>query len=200
MWCPSSANGVLRQAVLGLVLILVQGCATPLVQKPAQQSAVDAELQARLQAQHEQAVAAMDQGHWEQARVLLQEMVGSKPDLVTPYVNLGIVAEQMGDLEDARRWYEEALKRDPAQPEALNQLAILHREAGQFDQALEYYKRALRANPQLPHLHYNLGVLYDLYLGDFRRAIEHYERYVALAAEPDEKVAQWVTDLKRRSQ
>ena len=44
----------------------------------------------------------------------------------------------------------------------------------------------------------NLGVLCDLYLQQPERALEAYERYLALAATPDEKVNGWVTELKKR--
>jgi hypothetical protein len=43
----------------------------------------------------------------------------------------------------------------------------------------------------------NLGVLYDLYLGEPQKALEQFERYVAIAGE-NKQVAGWVAELHKR--
>ena len=199
MWSPSCVKVRLRFAFLFSASFLFAGCAIDLGGKPDQPQASQ-QLQGDLQSKHAQALQAMNQQEFERARVLFEEMVRVQPGVVTPYVNLGIIAEKRGDAEQAKHWYEKALAIDPAQPEALNQMGVLNREAGQFERALEYYQRALRADDSLPQVHYNLAILYDLYLGDYRNAIKHYERYQNLSQADSERVAQWITDLKRRVQ
>ena len=44
----------------------------------------------------------------------------------------------------------------------------------------------------------NLGVLYDLYLWDPKRAAEHYDRYLAMTPGGDATVTKWLADLKNR--
>ena len=44
----------------------------------------------------------------------------------------------------------------------------------------------------------NLGILYDLYLGDGQRALELYGRYLLLSPSGDATVTKWVADLKNR--
>ncbi|HRI18563.1 MAG TPA: hypothetical protein PL196_08585, partial [Burkholderiaceae bacterium] len=44
----------------------------------------------------------------------------------------------------------------------------------------------------------NLGILNDLYLGDNRRALELYERYLELSPAGDTQVSKWVVDLHNR--
>jgi hypothetical protein len=44
----------------------------------------------------------------------------------------------------------------------------------------------------------NLGILYDLYLGDTQRALEQYARYLSLFPNGDPTVSKWVADLKNR--
>ena len=44
----------------------------------------------------------------------------------------------------------------------------------------------------------NLGILHDLYLRDGKRALELYDRYLALSPGGDATVAKWVADLKNR--
>ena len=54
------------------------------------------------------------------------------------------------------------------------------------------------ANPDYGLAHYNLGVLLDLYLRRTSEALEHYEAYQASLAAPNETVARWIIDLRRR--
>lgn len=199
MWFHNCVSLKIRFAAPLLALMLAQGCAVQMGRdKPEER--LSPELQTQLQGKYEQALGAIRQGHLEQARLLLEEVIRLQPGLATPYVNLGIIAERQGARDEAKNWYEKALEVDPSQPEALNQLGVLYREEGQFDKALACYQRALSANSELPQVHYNLAILYDLYLGDYGRAITHYERYQALSADQNEKVAQWLMDLKRRVQ
>lgn len=153
----------------------------------------------QIQLRYQSAVDAITLGEYESARVILEELVESHPGLTTPYVNLGIIADQQGDHERAMGWYQKALEVDASQPEALNQLGILYRQKGQLNKALETYRRALAANDRLPQIHYNLGILYDLYLGDYTQAVHHYERYQELTGAQNARVQQWIQDLKRRS-
>ena len=81
---------------------------------------------------------------------------------------------------------------------AYNQLAIMKREAGQFSAAEALYQQALRVWPFHPESHKNLGILYDLYLGKGALALQHYQAYQQLLAEPDRQVNGWIIDLERR--
>jgi hypothetical protein len=47
--------------------------------------------------------------------------------------------------------------------------------------------------------HRNIGILYDLYLGQPAVALEHYKKYLELTSDPDPGVDRWVVDLSRRS-
>ena len=74
----------------------------------------------------------------------------------------------------------------------------LLREDGKFAEAEAAYRRALEADPEHSLAHYNLGVLLDLYLRRTAEALEHYEAYQASLDEPNETVARWIVDLRRR--
>jgi len=127
-------------------------------------------------------------------RALLQ----SNPELGGPHANLGVIYRQAGKLDDSVRELETAVKLSPRQPIYLNQLGIAYRQQGQFAKARDAYQRALAQDPGYAAAMLNLGILYDLYLGDTQRALEQYARYLSLFPNGDPTVSKWVADLKNR--
>jgi len=81
---------------------------------------------------------------------------------------------------------------------ALNREAVALREQGRFAAAEQTYLAALSEAPDAPAIHYNIGILYDLYLGIPGKALYHYERYRELSGDGDRRVAGWIADLQRR--
>lgn len=47
-----------------------------------------------------------------------------------------------------------------------------------YRNAIAKYEKALQLNPRDSWSHYNLGVIYDFYIKDQRKAIEHYREYI----------------------
>ena len=79
--------------------------------------------------------------------------------------------------------------RSSARPNAaaLNQLGIVYRKHGRFKEADEAYSERCRSIPNYAIAYLNLGVLCDLYLQQPQRALEAFERYLALAPTPDRR-------------
>jgi len=109
-----------------------------------------------------------------------------------------VIYRQAGKVDDAVREAETAVKLSPRQPIYLNQLGIAYRQQGQFAKARDAYQRALAQDPGYAAAMLNLGILYDLYLGDTQRALEQYARYLSLLPNGDPTVSKWVVDLKNR--
>ncbi|HEX7082090.1 MAG TPA: tetratricopeptide repeat protein [Gammaproteobacteria bacterium] len=147
---------------------------------------------------HELAIAAMRRGDFTEAELELEQLMLAYPQLPGPYVNAAIVYRRDGRDADALAAIERALEIDPGHPEANNQLGILLRECGDFAGAEQAYRRALETRPDYPLALYNLGVLLDLYLRRPAEALALYERYQAVRPQPDETVALWIIDLRRR--
>ena len=122
----------------------------------------------------------------------------SNPELGGPYANLGVIHRQQGKLPESASDLERAVKLSPNQPIYLNQLGITYRQQGRFDKAREAYENAIAADPNYAAPTLNLGILYDLYLGDGARALELYDRYLALSPGGDAAVTKWVAELKNR--
>lgn len=193
---------------LSLMLAGLAGCASgPAATDRADEATVqiDAngrEIQVRdippqAQTMYEQAVSAMASGDTVDAELRFQSFLLQYPDFPGAHVNLAIIFSERGDDAAAEGSLTDALMIDPEYAPALNQLGMLLRRQGKFEAAESAYSRALEASPDYALVHYNLGVLNDLYLMRLDAALQHYERYQELVGE-DEEVARWITDLKRR--
>ena len=120
------------------------------------------------------------------------------PELGGPHANLGLIHRQAGKLAEAAAELETAVRLSPRQPVYWNQLGVTYRLLGQFKKAREAYDKAIALDPNYAASTLNLGILYDLYLGDGQRALELYSRYLLLSPSGDATVTKWVADLKNR--
>jgi tetratricopeptide (TPR) repeat protein len=149
-------------------------------------------------AAYARALDAMRSENWLEAELELEQLTLEHPEYPGPHVNLALVYLHDERRADARAALERALALDAGHAAANTQLGILLREEGEFAAAEAAYRRALDANPEYGLAHYNLAVLLDLYLRRTAEALEHYEAYQASLAEPNETVARWIIDLRRR--
>lgn len=179
---PSAPEGVATQAAESVDAATVQ--TEPLPPEAVQQ--------------FEQAVLHMNAGDLAAAEQGLRALAAAYPSYSGALVNLGILQAKAGRLDEAEQTLRKAIERNGANAAAFNQLGIVYRKLGRFQEADESYQRAVQADPNYALAWLNLGVLCDLYLQQPERALEAFERYLALAPSPDEKVATWVTELKRR--
>jgi tetratricopeptide (TPR) repeat protein len=152
-------------------------------------------------AAHDEAVALVQAGDDTQAATRLDALVTQYPQYAGPMVNRALIHARRGETDSALALLERAVAVCEHCAEAWNQRGVLLRQNGRFSDAEEAYHKAIAANPQHAPVHFNLGVLYDLYLQRPELALEQYESYVAL--ETDASVAadvnKWITDLRRRT-
>jgi len=150
--------------------------------------------------QFENALLTIQSEEYEEAERLLFILTNDNPELSGAWFNLGLVYRKLGRLDDANTALQRALDANEGNVDTYNQLAIVAREQGQFSTAETLYLTALKRWPQHAGSHRNLGILYELYSGQWEKALVHYERYLQVSDSADTSVAHWVTDLKRRSQ
>ncbi|SMF11762.1 Tetratricopeptide repeat-containing protein [Alteromonadaceae bacterium Bs31] len=144
------------------------------------------------------ATVAMDAKQWKQAEGLLRLMTETYPKLSGPYVNLGISLYQLQDLEGAEQSLQTAISVNGSNMDAYTWLGTLYREQGRFEDAEQAYLAALAVWPHHAESHRNLGILYDLYMGRFEEALQHYKMLQRLSPEEDRQVKGWIKDLERR--
>jgi tetratricopeptide (TPR) repeat protein len=141
---------------------------------------------------------ALKAGRTDEAERGYRALVQSAPDLGGPHANLGLIYRNAGKLKEAAAELETAVRLSDKQPVYLNQLGVTYRLQGRFEKAREAYDKAIALDANYGTAILNLGILHDLYLGDGKRALELYERYLALAPGGDAAVTKWVAELKNR--
>lgn len=145
-----------------------------------------------------EALALMDDQAWAEAATAMTSIYSDYPFLSGPALNAALIYSQQGDDALADEWYQRALLANPASVDAHSQYAVFLRTQGSYDLAEQHYLAALETDPDSAVTHYNLGILYDLYLGRKAEALGHFARYQALNPETDRRVAGWVADLERQ--
>lgn len=211
--CVNSADshrhGTLRALLVSASLgLLLSGCGSSPTQPERASGKGEAEQAGGVAAepalppeavqQFERAVTLMSSGDLAQAEQSFRSLATAYPAYSGPLLNLGILHAKAGKLDEAEKTIREAVARNGNNAAAFNQLGIVYRKLGRFQEADEAYTRAVQVDPKYALAYLNLGVLCDLYLQEPQRALEAYERYLALAESPDAKVNGWVTELKKR--
>lgn len=210
---------ICRSGVLSLLMVMLVACSGVTVKEPPEdsdagttvsnsvngQSSAAKQIEPGVITDYQHAIDLLDQGNFHEADLLLSSVVEKYPDLSAPLYNLGVISEELGNPEKATRYYQRALEVDSNYYLALNNLGVIARTDGKFQEALDYYLKGLEIAPDNSELHYNLGVLHEIYLHDYEKAVEYYERYLSLAGTQDnvaiEKsvIQSWIKDLKRRT-
>lgn len=137
-------------------------------------------------------------GQTDQAIELFTQLIQRYPDYPKAHLNKGLLLLNKKQYEAAQTSFQQAIKQDSNDAIAYNHLAVTQRHNGQFNQAKDHYELAIKINPEYANAHLNLAILYDIYLQQLDKALEHYLRYQSLIKQPDELLEKWIIDLKTR--
>jgi tetratricopeptide (TPR) repeat protein len=147
---------------------------------------------------YQQALAALGAGRYAEAERGLLAVARREPQLAGPHANLGILYGRTARPAQALASLQEAVRLNPDRAAYYNELGVISRREGKFDDARRYYAKALDLDPSYAYAHLNIGILYDLYLQDAEKAMQHYQRYQELAPGEAGTVTKWIADLQQR--
>lgn len=117
---------------------------------------------------------------WDAALEVAGELIERHPGESLPYIQAGIICQEMKDFEQAEAYYQQAIEVDPTDPEAYNTLGYYYAETNQkLDRALELILKAAEMKPRAGHIVDSLGWVY-YQKGEFETAVEKLETAVEL--------------------
>ncbi len=143
-----------------------------------------------------EAMIFIQQGEVDRGEAVLKQLQASYPYYVAPTLNLAILYSQTDRAQEALSVLRNTPITDDCQ--LLVTLARLLRHAHAFDEAEQAYLACLDKQPDHEYARFNLGILYELYLGDLPAALVQFKHYQQVAHSPDQRVAGWISDLSRR--
>lgn len=182
--------------------VILQDSSSPLMvdktqyqQFLAQQALIQNSLPAKTKARYKLALAQMKRKNWQDAIVILDEVIAQSPDFSGAYLNKALSQYHLKQLDLATLSLQAEEKINVINPYRYNLQGVLAREQGKFIAAENHYQKALTLWPDYPAAHLNIAVLFELYRGEFVKARTHYQAYLLLKPD-DQQTKQWLAGLE----
>lgn len=145
---------------------------------------------------YKHAMTLLNNNKLTEAKEIFLEFNAERPELAGPYANLAVIELKNNNLEQAYELVNVALTKNPKLAQALNLLAYIEQINGEINSAVKHYQQAIENKEDYAIAHYNIALLYDVYLQDIESAIRHYEQYMKLINNADKSTADWLEQLK----
>jgi tetratricopeptide (TPR) repeat protein len=133
------------------------------------------------------------------AKQKLNVIIKNDKALSGPWMMLGDIALAEKDYPQALTHYQQGLTVNPNNINGYTALANVQRLQGRVDHAHNTLAKALALWPDFPEAHYNLSILYDIYLNKAAKAKQHLEAYILLTGGNSENL-KWLQQLNQQIQ
>jgi len=145
---------------------------------------------------YKNAIVALNNNELDKAAELFTTMSERQPNIAGSWANLALIEIKKENLVQAEHYAKTALEKNDKMPQALNLAGYLAQKQGQINIAKSYYLQAISNKADYALAHYNLALLYDVYLQDIAKAIEHYQLYLTHIEQKDEATKNWLEGLQ----
>ncbi|MCP4491387.1 MAG: tetratricopeptide repeat protein [Gammaproteobacteria bacterium] len=160
-----------------------------IAEQPVSQKIVD-------EANYKLGLEALALRDYARAKRLFSNFIKSNPSMSGAYINLALIAFREDDFSDVSKLLDQAITLNPIQAQAYHLRAHLHLKNSAIKLALKDYLKAIELIPDYANAHYNLALLYDIFLQEIALAIDHYTIYLSLLDKEDEKTRNWIKHLQ----
>lgn len=144
-----------------------------------------------------EAKQALRQGEIDIAKQKLNVIIRNDKELSGPWMMLGDIAQDEKNYDLAQQHYQQGLLINPKNVNGYTALARIQRLKGQYKRAQNTLVAALELWSDFPEAHYNLSILFDVYLNQTAKAKQHLAAFILLEGS-DEENAQWLQRLNER--
>mgnify|MGYP003386141090 FL=1 len=116
-----------------------------------------------------------------------------------PWAMLGDIAVEQKEFKIAESHYKKAIEINEDNINAYTALATVQRMMGKFHLAQNTLALTLDLWPDFPEAHLNLGILYDVYLNQPKKAQAHMEASLYLTGYKNKQAQAWFEEVKSRT-
>ncbi len=109
-----------------------------------------------------------------------EQVVAREPNNVQAWIQLGNDYFDTHQPQKAVEAYGKALKLAPDNPDVLTDQGVMFRDLGEYDKAIANFEKANRIDPKHAQSLFNLGVVYARDKKDAAKAIQVWNRVIAL--------------------
>lgn len=145
---------------------------------------------------YREAITELSNHNLEKAKSIFLQIIKNQPELAGPWANLALIYLKEEQYEKADQHIKAALKKNPEMAQALNIAGYISSRKGEINKAIALYEKAIANKADYALAHYNLALLYDVYLQDIPKALQHYQIYLPLIHYEDQNTIDWVEELK----
>ncbi len=130
-------------------------------------------------------------------RMLEDDMEAVAGDAAINY-NMGVFLYKTGYNSEALGRFNKAVELDPKNLSAFLAKAQTLLRLGRYEEAVEAFKKTSELNPADPMPYRNMGIIYELYMEDYKNALNQYRAHLSMGPPSGDEVKAWADVVDAR--